>query len=340
VVRQHNRGCIIRTGISEGPEARRALLNNVVAYTIAIAIVWYIARGISWQQITDAASHATLWLFVCVSLAGFVCWFIGETFLYSRLFSFFHGPTRLLELLPTMGAMYFLQIINSLVASGALLLFLHTRKRAPWMRAGGTLLFQAYVDVMLLATLSICAIVLIPTSALRPGLYYAMGVVVAGGFIGSFFLLWGARLSPGNWLRWIYERPSLVAFRFARPSHFIKLASIRFLICLAAGLTLYGQFASFHIKVSLVQALALSPLIVAIGNSPFSPGGIGTTQLVFIFGFAGFAAKGDLFALSLAVSAFNLLVRIPMGLTMGAPLAEAEEDADDKTEFTATLRAG
>jgi uncharacterized membrane protein YbhN (UPF0104 family) len=279
-------------------------------------------------------------LFVCVSLAGFIGWFIGETFLYSRLFSFFHGPTRLSELLPTMGAMYFLQIISSLVASGALLLFLHARKRAPWMTAAGTLLFQAYVDVMLLAALSIFAIILVPTSVLRPALYYAIGVIVAGCIIGSFFLVWGARLSLGNWLRWIYERPSFATFRLALPSHFIQLAALRFLICLAAGLTLYGQFASFHITVPLVQALALSPLVVAIGNSPFSPGGLGTTQLVFIFGFAGFAAKEDLFALSLAVSAFNLLVRIPMGLTMGAPLAEAEELADDTTEFKATLTAG
>jgi len=320
--------------------SRRSLLHNVVAYTIAIAIVWYIARGVSWRQIADATSHATLWLFVCVSLAGFVCWFIGETFLYSLLFSFFHGRTRPLELLPTMGAMYFLQIINSLIAGGALVLFLHKRKRVPWMTAGGTLLFQAYVDVMLLATLSIFSIILIPTSALRPGLYYAVGVVAVGCFIGSFFLVWGTRLRLGNPLRWIYDRPSMATFRVARPSHFIKLAAIKFLICLAAGVALYGQFVSFHIPVPLVRALGLSPLIVAVGNSPFSPGGIGTTQMVFIFGFAGFAGKGDLFALSLAVSAFNLLVRIPMGFAMGAPLAEVEESVADKSAFTATLRTG
>ena len=325
---------------SEGPASRGRLLRNVVAYVVAIAIVWYVARGVSWQQIADAASHATLWLFICVSLVGFLCWFIGETLLYSCLFSFFHGRTRWSELLPTMGAMYFLQIVNSLVASGALLLFLHSRKRVPWMTAGGTLLFQAYVDVMLLVTLSILSIILIPTSALRPGLYYAMGVVVAGCFVGSFFLSWGTRLGPGNPLRWIYGRPSMATFRLARPSHFIKLAAIRALICLAAGLALYGQFVSFHVRVPLAQALALSPLVVAVGNSPFSPGGIGTTQLVFMFGFAGFAGKADLFALSMAVSAFNLLVRIPMGLAMGAPVAEVEESADHKSELTATLRVG
>ena len=325
---------------SDGPVAREALLQKVVAYTIAIVIVWYIARGISWEQIADAASHATLWLFICVSLAGFLCWFIGEAILYSCLFSSFHGRTRLAELFPTMCAMYFLQIINSLVASGALLLFLYSRKRVPWLTAGGTLLFQAYVDGMLLVTLSIFSIVLIPTSALRPGLYYGIGVVIAGCFVGSFFLIWGSRLSSENPLRWIYDLPSIATFRLARPSNYIKLAAIRAVICLAAGLALYGQFVSFHLRIPLIQALAVSPLVVAVGNSPFSPGGIGTTQLVFIFGFAGFASKEQLFALSLAVSAFNLLVRIPMGSAMGAPIAQIDGSVGDKSAITATLGVG
>jgi uncharacterized membrane protein YbhN (UPF0104 family) len=329
----------VRLG-SEGQAGRKTLPRNVIAYTVAIAIVWYVTRGISWEEIADAARHATLWLFICVSLAGFLCWFFGETVLYSTLFTFFHGRTRLTELFPTMSAMYFLQIINSLVASGALLFFLHTRKGVPWLTAGGTLLFQAYVDVMLLATLSIFSAILIPTSALRPGLYYAIGVVIVGCLVGSFFLTWGSHLNSGNLFRWIYDVPSIATFRRAQPSHFIKLAAIRSVICLAAGLALYGQFVSFHLRVPLIQALAISPLVVAVGNSPFSPGGIGTTQLVFMFGFAGFASKGELFALSLAVSAFNLLVRIPMGLAMGAPIAQIDGSVGDEGELTATLGVG
>ena len=101
-----------------------------------------------------------------------------------------------------------------------------------------------------------------------------------------------------------------------------------------SGLALYGQFVSFHIEIPLMQTLALTPFIVAIGNSPFSPGGIGTTQLVFTLAFARFAGKDDLFALSLAVTAFNLLVRIPMGLAMGAPLVD--EAVEVKSELGTT----
>jgi uncharacterized membrane protein YbhN (UPF0104 family) len=328
-------------GLNGKSLVRKPVVRNLVAYAIAAAIVCYAARGVSWRQVAGAGSHATLWLFVIASLGGFLCWFIGETLLYSRLFSYFHDPTGARELLPTMAAVYFLQIVNSYVASGAFVLFLHVRKRVPWIMGGCTLMFQGYIDAILLAALSLFAIALVPTSPIRPGLNYAASVLGAGCVIASFWLLWGARLPSRNWLRWIYERPSMASFRMARPSHYIKLLAIRFLIVLGAGLALYGQFVSFHIGVPLMQTLALTPFIVAIGNSPFSPGGIGTTQLVFTLAFARFASKGDLFALSLAVTAFNLLVRIPMGLAMGAPLVEeAVEVAEVKSVFAKKREAG
>lgn len=309
----------VPTGRARG--AISPVLQNLVTYSIAAAIVWYAARGVSWTQVAGAASRATLWLFAVASLGGFLYWFVGETIMYVCLFSYFYGPTGRRELLPTMSAVYFLQIINSYVASSAFVLFLHTRKRVRWMTGVGTLMFQAYVDAMLLSVLTLVAIVIVPTSPIRFGLDYAAGALATGIVIGSFWLFWGARLDSGNWLRLLYERPTLASFRIARPPLYLKLFAIRFMIFLGVGLSLYGQFASFHIRIPLAQALALTPFIVAIGNSPFSPGGIGTTQLIFTLGFARFAAKEDLFALSLAVTAFNLVVRIPMGVLMGKPLA-------------------
>ena len=298
------------------------LLQNLITYAVAAAIIWYAARGVSWTQVADAAGRARVWLFVAASLGGFLCWFAGETLMYSRLFSYFYGPTEPRELLPTMSAVYFLQIVNSYVSSSAFVLFLHTRKRVPWMRGVGTLLFQAYLDVMLISILMLVAIVMVPTSPIRLGLDYGAGALVAACIIASFFLLWGARLGSGNWLRWLYDRPTFASFRLARPPLYRKILAIRFVIFLGVGFSLYGQFVSFHISIPLAQALALTPFMLAIGNSPFSPGGIGTTQLIFILGFARFAAKEELFALSLAVTAFNLLVRIPMGVFMAKPLAD------------------
>jgi uncharacterized membrane protein YbhN (UPF0104 family) len=314
------------------------MLQSLATYAIAAGVVFYASRGVSWKQVVEAASHANLWIFVIASLGGFLCWFIGEAILYSNLFGLFHGKTGVRELLPTMSAVFFLQIANSYVASGAFVLFLHARKRVPWIMGGCTLMFQGYLDAMLLAALSLCAIALVPTSPMRLGLNYFAGVLGIGCIITSFWLFWGARLPVGNWLRWIYERPSMVSFRMGRPTQYLKLFAIRFLIVMGAGFALYGQFCSFHIGIPLIQTLALTPFIVAIGNSPLSPGGIGTTQLVFTLAFARFASKNDLFAVSLAVTVFNLVVRIPMGLAMGAPLvAEAVEIS---SEFAPERKVG
>jgi uncharacterized membrane protein YbhN (UPF0104 family) len=305
-----------------GRFVRKSLVQNLAVYAIALSILWYASRGVSWSQVVAATSHANFWFFIAASLGGFLCWFIGETVLYSRLFSFFHGRTGAIELLPTMAAVYFLQIVNSYLASGAFALFLHTRKRVPWIMAGCTLLFQAYLDAMLLATLTLVAIVLVPSSPIRLGLIYAAFALGAGCVIASFFLLWGARLSVGNWLRWIYDRPSMASFRMARPHQYLALLGIRFLIVVGAGFALYGEFVSFHLGISLTETLALTPFIVAIGNSALSPGGIGTTQLVFTVAFARFATKADLFAFSLAVTAFSFMVRTPMAFAMRTQLAE------------------
>jgi hypothetical protein len=63
---------------------------------------------------------------------------------------------------------------------------------------GCTLLFQGYIDAMLLAALSLSAIALVLTSPIRLGLNYAAGVLRIGCIIGSFWLLWGARLPVGK----------------------------------------------------------------------------------------------------------------------------------------------
>ena len=142
----------------------KTILQNLAAYAIAAAIICYASRGVSWSEVAAACRHSSLSLFLLASTAGFLIWFIGETFLYSRLFSYFHAPTTPRELLPTMAAVYFLQIVNSWVAGGAFVLFLHVRKRVPWLMSGCTLLFQGYLDAIRFAALTMLAIAVVPTS--------------------------------------------------------------------------------------------------------------------------------------------------------------------------------
>ena len=227
---------------------RKSVAQNLVTYAVAAAIIWYAARRVSWSQVVDASSHATFWLFVVASLGGFLCWFIGETILYSRLFSYFHGPTRSRELLPTMAAVYFLQIINSYVASGAYVLFLHARKRVPWITGVCTLLFQTYVDVMLLAILSLFAIAVVPTSPIRLGLVLCGRCAWRRLFHRHVLALLGRAAG--------FRHLAPMALRTAVDGEFPHGAAAALPRARlnqvpdfpGAGFALYGQFVSFHIR--------------------------------------------------------------------------------------------
>ena len=71
----------------------------------------------------DAGSHATLWILSPPAWAAFLCWFIGETVLYSCLFSYFHAPTGAFELFPTMATVYFIQVVNCMLQAAHLCFF-------------------------------------------------------------------------------------------------------------------------------------------------------------------------------------------------------------------------
>ena len=299
---------------------RKTVFQSLLLYSAAGLIVWLVARGVSWHGVLDAVDQANPWLLMGASLGGFACWFIGETLLYSRLFTYFHRRTTFRELLPTVAAVYFLQVVNSLVASGAFALFLHTRERVKWITSGCTLMFQAYTDLILLSMLSLIAIALVPNTPMRPGLDYAAAVLGAFCIIAALWLFWEPQGT--GWARWLYDRPSMVSFRTARPHHYLRLMSIRLAIYIGAGLALWGQLLSFHMHVPLVQVLALTPFVMAIGNAPLSPAGIGTTQFVFVVGFSHFAAKDELVAVSLVVTALNFLFRVPMALLSGSSLID------------------
>src|SRR5436309_969944 len=84
---------------SSMPQKAKTILQNVAIYAVAGVIIWFVARGVSWRQIIDSAAHANLWLFVPAALGGVACWFFGETFLFAKLFSYFHKRTTFRELL-------------------------------------------------------------------------------------------------------------------------------------------------------------------------------------------------------------------------------------------------
>lgn len=289
----------------------QVLLQNLLVWTIAAALVIYVARGLTIRQLVHTLRHCDLPLFVAANLGSFVIRWLADTYLFAWLFSFFHGRTTYREVLPASTAQYFLQAVNILVADAAMVVFLHQRKGADWITAGWTMAFQGFVDAILMAALTVLVALLIPRSPIRVALPYASAALVFF-ILVSLWWMSGRPLSrPGRWLR---ERRGMRAFRSARPYHYAVLGFIRLAIFVPNIIAFYLYFLSFQLNVPFAAVLAMSPALMFAQSAPVSPSGLGPLQAVMVDGFARFAPRDELLAASLGVSILQLLCRLPMGV--------------------------
>jgi hypothetical protein len=289
----------------------QVLLQNLIVWAIALGLVIYVARGLTIRQLIDTLKHCDLRLFVGANVGSFVIRWLADTYLFARLFSFFHGRTTYREVLPASSAQYFLQAVNILVADAAMVVFLHQRKAVEWITAGWTMAFQGFVDAILMAALTVIVALLIPRSPIRIALPYA-GAALA--FFVAVSLWWMSGRSISRLGRWLRARRGMRAFRSARPYHYAVLGFIRLAIYVPNIIAFYLYFVSFRLNVPFAAVLGLSPALMFAQSAPVSPSGLGPLQAVIVDGFARFAPRNELLAAGLGVSILQLLCRIPMGV--------------------------
>ncbi len=314
--------------------AEQMLLHNLLIWVTATGLVVYLARGLTIHQLVKALERCDLRLFVAANVCSFVIRWLADTYLFARLFSFFHGRTTYREVLPASTAQYFLQAVNVLVADGAMVLFLHKRKGVEWLTAGWTMAFQGFVDTILMAALTVIAALLIPWSPIRVALPYAVAAL-------GFFLcaaLWWMRGRPASRpARWLWTGRGMRAFRSARPYHYAVLGLIRMAIYIPNAVAFYLYFVSFRLNVPLAAVLAISPALTFAQSAPVTPSGLGPLQAVMVDGFAQFAPRGELLTVALGVSIVQLLCRIPMGV--GAGTFARKVLTDERTVENSTTAA-
>jgi Lysylphosphatidylglycerol synthase TM region len=315
--------------------AKQVLLQNLLVWTIATGLVIYVARGLTIHQLVQTLEHCDLLLFVAANLGSFVIRWLADTYLFARLFSFFHGRTTYREVLPASTAQYFLQAVNILVADAAMVVFLHQRKGVEWITAGWTMAFQGYVDAILMAALTVLVALLIPQSPIRIALPYAGAALGFFIFVSVWWMSGRPVTRPGRWLR---GRRGMRAFRSARPYHYAVLGFIRLAIYVPNTIAFYLYFLSFRLNVPFAAVLALSPALMFAQSAPVSPSGLGPLQAVMVDGFARFGSRHELLAAGLGVSILQLLCRIPMGIGAAGTFARRVLTVRQTMESSSSLR--
>jgi uncharacterized membrane protein YbhN (UPF0104 family) len=268
-------------------------------------------RGVSFGKFFKALKEARIWLFVLSNVISFFWWWLGDTILFSRLFSLFHKKTTFRELLPATAAQYFLQAINMLAADGALIVFLNRRKGVKWLTATWTMMFQGLIDALALAAIAVAAGLLAPWSPIHTALPYAGGAL-AFLIAVALWWAWGKPLTRAG--QWMYNRPSAKAFREAGWRAYLELGGIRLALIAVQALLYYYAVVAFEPKVPLTSVLALTPGIQAASNEPITPQGLGPLQAVILDGLAKYASQDKILAAALGISVVALLCRLPLGL--------------------------
>jgi uncharacterized membrane protein YbhN (UPF0104 family) len=284
---------------------------RLATYVVALSIIWCLARNVSVGQLLHNFSIANPWIFVPASAGSFTVWFVGETFLFATLFSCFHTRTSFREMMPVNAAQYFLQLVNTAVAGAALVMFMHRRKGVAWLSGGCTLIFQTVLDFQIMAAMALIVAVLDPSSLTRKfWLVPAMILMLLP--LNLWFWMRGRPVSALG--QWVYDRPSLISFRTARPLHYLKLSAIRTVIFLAYGAMLYLQIRGFRIKVHPADAFAILPAVLLVDGLPMTPVGLGLVQAVLVSGLAAYASRARLLAMALSISFMNIAFQAPLGL--------------------------
>jgi Lysylphosphatidylglycerol synthase TM region len=204
-------------------------------------------------------------------------------------------------------------------------MFMNRRKGVAWLSGGCTLIFQTLLDFQIMAAMALIAAAVDRSSLIRR-FWHIPAVILILLLLNMWFWTRGRPASALG--KRIYDCPSLISFRIARPCHYVRLAGIRTTIFLAYGVMLYFQVRGFRVNVHPVHVFALLPAVLLVDGLPITPLGLGPVQAILVIGFAAYASRARLLAMALSISFMNIVFQAPLGLGSAGAFAREVAEAD------------
>ena len=226
-------------------------------------------------------------------------------------------------------ATYLLGILNYALGVAALSLLLRRRAGIGLAESASVVLLISGLDM--LVVLSMAAAGLAASEAETPVLWLAVLAVGGVGFVGGMAIL----RMPGSFgpLERIRSLTFFQALRTTSTRRILEVTLMR-TVFVVAFVTLTGViFLAFGIHVP-VHELVVGMLVVAVvGALPIAVAGIGTGQAAFVAAFRGVAPYETLLAVSIAISAGLIALRVGMGVIFAREFTrEALEESREASE--------
>src|SRR5690349_10001692 len=97
---------------------KRALLRTGFAYLIGVGLLWFVMRKVAATDLRGAFAGANMRSFLPVRIMELSAVFLGECYLFARVFSLFQRGASLRDMLLPNAARCFLQVLNSAFGEG------------------------------------------------------------------------------------------------------------------------------------------------------------------------------------------------------------------------------
>ena len=212
----------------------------------------------------------TLWLAVMIPYSVF--FFLVDAHATWRVVRWFNAPDlRLANVLPIRASAYILSLVNEQVGKGAMSLYLLKRYDVPGWQALSSMIFLGLLEIYQLLIFSAAGVardfgVVTAASTLAP-----LDVILPAVFAVALIYLplhiayFRGALLPGSTLR---DKPLLVAFRRARPIHYLLLVLFKAPNLLGAVVVYTIALDLFQVEASIGQMLAFLPVIFLAAALP------------------------------------------------------------------------
>lgn len=301
-------------------------LRQLLPVLVSALILYYYFRGQDWAELWKAVERADIALAVlAVVVPQLVFWWF-ESLVWTRHVEWFHRPVPFSRVFWVRGAVYILQLINTPLGSGGILLYLQRKARMSWRKLLGITLFRYGLILWGLG------ILLIPATAamqfygyaeeVRLNLWVWWGVLLFGVlYLVEVWLVWhrGMNFGLARWTLRNRETEFWTAFRVAsRKQWFLTWAmTIPPFVIMMLGLYLLAR--AFQLEIPFWKFMVLSPLAFLIMDLPIAFAAFGSTTLAWELFFSGHGDPEALFALTLFFPAVRSLCRAAVGLVSLRP---------------------
>ena len=212
----------------------------------------------------------TLWLAVMIPYSVF--FFLVDAHATWRVVRWFNAPDlRLRNILPIRASAYVLSLVNEQVGKGAMSLYLLRRYRVPGWQALSSMIFLGLIEIYQLLMFSAAGVILDFGLVEEASTLMPLDTILPAIFIAAFLYLplhiayFRGALLRGSTLR---DKSLLVAFRNARPIHYLLVVLFKAPNLLGAVVVYTIALDLFQVEVSLGQMLAFLPVIFLAAALP------------------------------------------------------------------------